>query len=660
MTDYSKWKVNDLKAELKQRGIAQTGLRLKQQFIDKLIEAEAGEQAGGSTERAPAEPEPTGAQDKAGQEKEEQQPAEPDQRAERPTPDVPHEPKPEEQKAEEQKTEPEREPVTQNGDVESRDESKPAEPTAEEAPRDENVAEAKADQPMTDAPNQEQPEAKSQENVQESADKEAQKVQEAPPVETPAPQPEPEKGAPAFPVEQASGDAIPPQAAVGGAKPADPTNEAAPSAQKPEASAELPAALPAEEVVEDQRKRKRRSQSPVLTLETVANKKAKAQDETPRVVLPEDREGLSTEEQLVKNQLTGEGQDGVPPSAPEVSRPRKGAPPKQDARFRGLFAGAEREQVRPASPPPDTEMKDAEVEPALHAATAALYIGGLMRPLQPAMLRNHLISLASAPGTSPNAQVVHDYYLDNIKTHCFASFANVSAASRVRSALHGTTWPHERDRKTLFVDFIPEQNVQQWIDTEEDARRRGGPARRWEVRYDRTEDGVEAVLDEVDPKSAPSGNPPPRSRQESFNQDGFRAPPSGPRADRERIPSGPSRPTPQAESRPSRPGQGFKPLDELFKSTTAKPKLYYLPVSREVADRRLDRFDDLLQKGSFPRRGGDETRRITFEDGDYFVDNGPEFAGGGGGGGGGSGGGGRGRRRRGRGRGGFGGDSWRG
>ena len=98
-------------------------------------------------------------------------------------------------------------------------------------------------------------------------------------------------------------------------------------------------------------------------------------------------------------------------------------------------------------------------------------------------------------------------------------------------------------------------------------------------------------------------------------------------------------------SRPSQPGQGFKPLDELFKSTTTKPKLYYLPVSREVADQRLDRFDDLLKKGTFPRRGGDETRKFTFEDVDQFIDLGPEYAGRGRGGGRGRGRGGGGPRR---------------
>ena len=41
MADYSSWKVTDLKAELKRRGIPQTGLRLKQQIIEKLQEADS-------------------------------------------------------------------------------------------------------------------------------------------------------------------------------------------------------------------------------------------------------------------------------------------------------------------------------------------------------------------------------------------------------------------------------------------------------------------------------------------------------------------------------------------------------------------------------------------------------------------------------------------
>ncbi|KAJ9217145.1 hypothetical protein DTO166G4_1200 [Paecilomyces variotii] len=55
MTDYAKWKVTNLKAELKRRGIPQTGLKVKQNFIDKLLEADsaAADCTGGEESGAP-------------------------------------------------------------------------------------------------------------------------------------------------------------------------------------------------------------------------------------------------------------------------------------------------------------------------------------------------------------------------------------------------------------------------------------------------------------------------------------------------------------------------------------------------------------------------------------------------------------------------------
>jgi hypothetical protein len=219
------------------------------------------------------------------------------------------------------------------------------------------------------------------------------------------------------------------------------------------------------------------------------------------------------------------------------------------------------------------------------------------------------------------------------------SFTSLAAASRVRSAVHGTVWPNERNRKNLRADFIPDEKIKEWIETEEKSRDRAGPAARWEVRYETSDDGTTATLAEVG--SAPSGR-----RESGFN----RTPPLGPRRDTEQFDRRPSGVPPAAPGPPSRPGQGFKPLDELFESTTTKPKLYYLPVPRPVADKRLDQFDELIQKGTFPRRGGDEMRRITFEDEDKFVDIGPERFGPGPRSGAGP---------RGRGRGGRRGDSWR-
>lgn len=587
MTDYSSWKVNDLKSELKRRGIPQTGLRVKQNFADRLVEDDAKQQSGGALEEQPQEPDTAKGDEQT----------ESDQHAQQAQPSESQEPKPDEKVAQEQEQE--------------------AEAGAQHDARTEEQDEHKVEEQLWKETDDALPQQEQQDEIAKVPEREAasEALREA----------KPEKEAPAEPAEQPPGDTTtqePAPAAPEGDDASAPSDKLAPAAPSTsEVNTELSTPVPTEEALEDSRKRKRRSRSPVPTPDAIANKKVRARSESPRILLPEDRgvEGAPPEKGVSDTAAAREPQEAPEeethrPSITEDSRSRKGAPSKQGARFKELFAPAGQEPVRPASPR-DVAMKDAEVEPALHDATAALYVDGLMRPLQPAALKNHLISLASAPGASPHSDVVVDFYLDTIKTHCFVSFANVSAASRTRSALHGTVWPNERNRKPLFVDFIPEHKMQQWIDTEEGSRGRRGPAPRWGVRYDRTGDGVKAVLEEVDAKVAPSQGP---SREPTAP----RAPPLGPRASlpHDRRPGGP----PAADPRPQ-PGQGFQPLDELFMSTTAKPKLYFQTVSREVADQRLDRFDDLIRKGSYPRRGGNEARRISFERRDHFVDQGPEF-----------------------------------
>ncbi|RAH77342.1 hypothetical protein BO86DRAFT_392702 [Aspergillus japonicus CBS 114.51] len=665
MTDYSKLKVTDLKAELKRRGIAQTGLRVKQQIIDRLEEEDARESGG---QDATAEP----GSDRENAQPQQQQEEEEEEEVSEPAPEAEEEKEEEEEVQQEvqpaQPVEPQAESATHAEPVpdetvkqtETADSTQPREQTPEQTeaavPQLESVVEettARGDQVAEES--SEQPKEKKELGTKAQEPEEKVVATDASAVQETTTEP------PAAPVEQAPGNEPAQEATAIQHQDAELKETAPPTSIPSDLNTAFSTPLPTEELLEDRRKRKRRSQSPVPTPEALAIKKAKAQEEEPRVLLPEDQGSSMMEvdqqgeegaahsreppEARAESETAAPGREteSAPAADDTTLAAKKDAPPKHDVRFKGLFAGPGADQARPPSPPPDVAVDEAEVEPALHAATAALYVGGLMRPMQPAALRSHLVTLASAPDASPNADVILDYYLDPIKTHCFVSFTSVSAASRVRTALHGSVWPNERNRKALFVDFIPEDKLQPWVEREEGTRQRGGPAPRWEVRYDRTDDGVEAVLEEVDSRK------PAAQAARAPDLAGFsRPPPTGPRAEGRGPTRRPS--SPGVARSDSHPGQGFKPLDELFMSTTTKPKLYYLPVTREVADRRLDRFDDLLRKGAFPRRGGDETRRITFEDGDRFVDKGPEYLGGG-----------RGRRggRGGRGRGGGMGDSWR-
>jgi len=562
MVDYSSLKVADLKDEIKKRNVPLTGLRLKQQFIDKLVELDS------QTDQI----EPAAPEENVGP-----QPSSPDAASQVP------EPQPE-QLQPEQTEQLQKEPSVQNKET-------PALVSVSDKAYDEGK---QADEPVQ-GHTETVTNVKLQKNEVDTEPAEEARITDI--ISN-------KEQSPAAASHSSVNEATQTVKKEDSLKPEE---KSSPSAlQTSGVNTGLSTPLLAEEALEDRRKRKRRSQSPAPTAEEIANRKARAKETTPHVLLKDD-EGHSDQKRADQN--PAESQNDNPLSEKQIDLPKPTG--KQDPRFRGLFAPTG-VSPQPSSPPRDIAMPDADVGPALHAATAALYIDGLMRPLQPNALRKHLSSLASAPETLPDPGTIIEFYLDSIKTHCFVSFTSIAAASRVRSAIHGTVWPFERNRKHLRADFIPDDKVKEWIQIEEKSRDRAGAPPRWEVRYETSDDGTTATLAEVG--SAPTGR-----RESGFN----RTPPLGPRSDLERFDRRPSNSAPAPAPAP-RPGQGFKPLDELFESTTSKPKLYYLPVPRPVADKRLDQFDELIQKGTFPRRGGDEMRRITFEDEDQFVDVGPE------------------------------------
>ncbi|KLJ10530.1 hypothetical protein EMPG_14078 [Blastomyces silverae] len=641
MTDYSSWKVTDLKAELKRRGIPQTGLRVKQNFIDRLLQSDAAAQP----EPEPEAPPPTNPPEEQAPEELEQASQDVSAGDHKP----PGAPEPEPGSAESESKElpaakvPEPPSQGSTDDVTMKDKEEDAEADQAVATTRDLSAEAK-------------------EQTQEPKVEESVQSQEA--AKEPAP------SAPSAPQEPESA-------------PVSPDDERIASR---------------EESTDDSRKRKRRSQSPPPSPKTAALKKAKADDGLPRVVLKEDdvpadtsvpseeivaapipdvaapqdaemqdtilekaEEGprepepeptLEPKPTVVQEANEEDNKAGELPSAPQgepkVEKPEELHTNKHtsgDARFKSLFPLAN--GGRALSPSPTGlagEEADRIVSPALHPATTSLYIRNFMRPLQPASLKKHLVTLATPPSSSVDPDIILDFFLDSIKTHSFVTFTNVSAASRVRSALHGTIWPDERTRKPLWVDFIPEEKVKEWIAVEQDSGSGARGAPRWEVIYDETDEGVTASLQEASPASQIQS----RNNRDP-DQNLGREPPLGPRATH-----GPMHRDSHHVAPPTAParyaGESFKALDDRFLSTTAKPKLYYQPVPPEVSEKRLDRFADLYRAGPTPRRGGDEMRKYTFEDTDYFVDKGPEY-------------GSRGRRRGGRGarfrdRGDFG-DSWR-
>ena len=390
-----------------------------------------------------------------------------------------------------------------------------------------------------------------------------------------------------------------------------------------------------EELIEDSRKRKRRSQSPAPSSIDAAIKKAKTLDGSPRVTLPEDYEvekavpGVAQTSEVVgeenekptlvpadtKDPSSSIDDESKQPNAAATDKPQSPSKPSPtNAKFKGLFAAPPSANAAQIEHDPSI-FQDRDISPALHPATTALYIRNFMRPLHPGTLKDHLENLAKSGGGSSEQEVISEFFLDGIKTHSLVRFSSISSASRVRLALHERVWPDERTRKALWVDYIPEEKIKKWIEVEQEAGGgRGVPQKRWEVVYEQEGDGVAAYLQEAD------GSGQRGSLSLARGTDSRRNGPPGPASSEQKPVNAIA---PKADY-----GRGFTALDDLFKSTAAKPKLYYQPVSESIADERLDK----LAEGRGGGRG-DEMRRFTFE-GSMIVDNGSEYGSGWRGGGG--------------------------
>lgn len=261
-----------------------------------------------------------------------------------------------------------------------------------------------------------------------------------------------------------------------------------------------------------------------------------------------------------------------------------------------------------------------------HPVTSALYIANLMRPMRPADIQTHLIELATPRSTSLLNDIIVDFHLDHIKTHAFVVFATKSAASRVRTLLHDSVWPNESNRKALFVDFVPPENVKGWIDQESSKEAVRGT--RWEINYADGADGVEARLQPVTTLASRAGNGPPvgpsseRRGPPPVGPGGANSIPVGPRSFLREPPTGP---------RPKNSGPGPRPPPRSFNSPTsgqlvtrADPPLTFQPVPEGLVQRRLSNMRTYYKPGMSRREMGREYNRYSFQSGDSFVDRGKE------------------------------------
>ena len=430
----------------------------------------------------------------------------------------------------------------------------------------------------------------------------------------------------------------------------------------PERSTAETSRLNTEELEADSRKRKRRSATPELPSQDIRAKKYRpAGEPVPEVYLKEDLAAIAERRQS-EQRLDDEDSHSIPihKDSKDESRDAKREKKENSSRYRNLIDPGKDD------PPIEAAVDDRPTVPAVHPVTSALYIRDFMRPLRPELLRTHLISLASPPSGSPDPTILKSLFLDAMKTHALVSFATTTAASRARVAIHGSIWPPEGNRKELWADFVPDELVQDWIREEENAvlaekeARANGRSlapKRFEVVYPESSDGtIVAVFQEV------SSNPLSTASRGPQGSVDARRPST-------QHPAAPSTAPPSKDTRQDIEAS-FKTLDQLFRSTEAKPQLFYLPVSDEISDARLKELDQETSRDWTPvevRKGrgikSEIKYKYSFDDEDRIVevgeDGGPwsERSSGYGAGRGGY----RGRGGRGRGGGyrGRGGDSWR-
>ncbi|KAK8106203.1 uncharacterized protein PG998_003330 [Apiospora kogelbergensis] len=426
------------------------------------------------------------------------------------------------------------------------------------------------------------------------------------------------------------------------AAPVDPAE----SSIRPEPSA---VSIPSEDS-QDSQKRRRRSTTPAPDADEIARKRAKlvAGEELSTDVVVEDlpvaQEDNVPQPEQNEVEMAGNNQNVAEETATAIVDAGRLQDDKLDNNQGDSQNGEQGDLLMPdhqdleqGRPSParseqqsDTHMEDEEpqpyaaeverdVEPSIHPATAALYIKNFMRPLRPQQVQDYLIQLATPAGSDLDDRTIVDFYLDNIRTHTLVVFNTTSAASRVRTALHGTVWPEESTRKPLWVDYFPPEMYNDWVDTETAGRGGRGSYRRFEVTYNDNHDGtVETRLEECDAAPAAANAPPSQTSERNM------AIPTGPRgmSGIEGAPLGP-RGFQSGGRGPMQSGR-LNDRSDAQSTTHAFPAIEYIPVPIEIADRRLAAIADAKTK-DYDRDFGKEYRRYFFERGDLLVDRGPEI-----------------------------------
>ncbi|KTW28132.1 hypothetical protein T552_01991 [Pneumocystis carinii B80] len=210
----------------------------------------------------------------------------------------------------------------------------------------------------------------------------------------------------------------------------------------------------------------------------------------------------------------------------------------------------------------DTLNKKEEILEPIHKLTSAVYIRDLTRPLQASQFKSYLLDIIKDMDEIKD-NIFKQFWMNNLKTHAFIVFTNVDHAKIVRDVLHKSIWPYEKGRQPLWVDYVPEDKVDEWINIEEQSPR----DTKWEVIYDMN--GV-ASLSEVKKKVINKDFVASNQKiEKSFqNNSNYRY-------------------------KTKRPDIKKYDLNDLFLKTQTTPFLYYKTVDQDIVVNRLKSRNNL-------------------------------------------------------------------
>lgn len=202
----------------------------------------------------------------------------------------------------------------------------------------------------------------------------------------------------------------------------------------------------------------------------------------------------------------------------------------------------------------DDTPKERIVPPSRRAPTNSLRIDQFLRPFTLKAVQELLGKTGS----------VSNFWMDQIKTHCYVTYSSTEEAIETRNAVYNLQWPTNGGR-FLIAEFVDPEEVKMKLEAPPTPTAAVNSA-------------------PIVPPAPPSSQPEPSPRQHREQHLPVTLPPPPPLVRpppvaREHLPSPP--PLPEKVDPP------IVTLDDLFRKTTATPRIYYLPLSEEQVAAKL-------------------------------------------------------------------------